>query len=155
MRILFRNETVISKEKITKTDKYAKVHRIKLLDVLKTSMCLTIIICSLILLKRGECNAIIYIGFAIWGLRDTYKKFNIISKNGKLIYEFYDDFFEVKTKDIILKVDYEVIKKVIAEEDVYYIILEKCGLFLDKDNFTIGEKDEILDFFKEKVITVD
>lgn len=28
MRILFRNETIISKEKITKTDKYAKVHRI-------------------------------------------------------------------------------------------------------------------------------
>lgn len=72
MRILFRNETIISKEKITKTDKYAKVHRIKLTDVLKTIMCLTIIICSFILLKRGEYDAIIYIGFAIWGLRDTY-----------------------------------------------------------------------------------
>ena len=155
MRILFKNETIISKEKITKTDKYAKVHRIKLTDVLKTIMCLTIIICSFILLKRGEYDAIIYIGFAIWGLRDKYKRFNIVSKSGKLIYEFYDDFFGVKTKDIILKVDYEVIKKVITEQDVYYIILEKCGLFLDKDNFTIGEKDEILDFLKGKAITVN
>ena len=118
MRILFKNETIISKEKITKTDKYAKVHRIKLTDVLKTIMCLTIIICSFILLKRGEYDAIIYIGFAIWGLRDTYKRFNIVSKSGKLIYEFYDDFFGVKTKDIILKVDYEVIKKVITEPEV-------------------------------------
>lgn len=155
MRILFRNETIISKEKINKTDKYAKVHRIKLLDILKTAMCLTIIICSLIILKRGEYDAIIYIGFAIWGLRDTYKRVNVISKKGKLIYEFYDDFFEVKTTDIILKVDYEVIKEIISEQDVYYIILEKCGLFLDKNNFTIGEKDEILDFLKTKIVPVN
>ena len=52
-----------------------------------------------------------------------------------------------------MKVDYGVIKKIITEQDVYYIILEKCGLFLDKDNFTIGEKDEILNFLKGKAIT--
>lgn len=154
MQLLFKNETVISKEKVYKTEKYAKVHKIKLIDTLKILICLTIIICSLILIKRGEREAIIFIGFAIWGLRDTYKTINKNVKNGKIVYEFYDDFFEVKTEDIILKVDYEVIKKIITENEVYYIILEKCGLFMDKENFTIGEKDEILNFFKMKNVLV-
>ena len=132
MQLLFKNETVISKEKVYKTEKYAKVHKIKLIDTLKILICLTIIICSLILIKRGEREAIIFIGFAIWGLRDTYKTINKNVKNGKIVYEFYDDFFEVKTEDIILKVDYEVIIKIITENEVYYIILEKCGLFMDK-----------------------
>ena len=154
MQLLFKNETVISKEKVYKTEKYAKVHKIKLIDTLKILICLTIIICSLILIKRGEREAIIFIGFAIWGLRDTYKTINKNVKNGKIVYEFYDDFFEVKTEDIILKVDDEVIKKIITENEVYYIILEKCGLFMDKENFTIGEKDEILNFFKMKNVLV-
>lgn len=154
MQLLFKNETVISKQKVYKTEKYAKVHKIKLIDTLKILICLTIIICSLILIKRGEREAIIFIGFAIWGLRDTYKTINKNVKNGKIVYEFYDDFFEVKTEDIILKVDYEVIKKIITENEVYYIILEKCGLFMDKENFTIGEKDEILNFFKMKNVLV-
>ena len=154
MQLLFKNETVISKEKVYKTEKYAKVHKIKLIDTLKILICLTIIIFSLILIKRGEREAIIFIGFAIWGLRDTYKTINKNVKNGKIVYEFYDDFFEVKTEDIILKVDYEVIKKIITENEVYYIILEKCGLFMDKENFTIGEKDEILNFFKMKNVLV-
>lgn len=154
MQLLFKNETVISKEKVYKTEKYAKVHKIKLIDTLKILICLTIIICSLILIKRGEREAIIFIGFAIWGLRDTDKTINKNVKNGKIVYEFYDDFFEVKTEDIILKVDYEVIKKIITENEVYYIILEKCGLFMDKENFTIGEKDEILNFFKMKNVLV-
>ena len=154
MKILFKNETTISKEKVYKTEKYAKVHRIKLIDILKILICLTIIICSIILMKRGEKEALLFIGFALWGLRDTYKTINKNVKNGKIIYEFYNDFFEVKTEDVILKVDYEVIKKIITESEVYYIILEKYGLFMDKNNFTIGEKDEILNFLKMKDILI-
>ena len=154
MKILFKNETTISKEKVYKTEKYAKVHRIKLIDIIKILICITIIICSIILMKRGEKESLFFIGFALWGLRDTYKTINKNVKNGKIIYEFYNDFFEVKTEDVILKVDYEVIKKIITESEVYYIILEKYGLFMDKNNFTIGEKDEILNFLKMKDILI-
>lgn len=154
MKILFKNETTISKEKVNKTEKYAKVHKIKLLDVLKIAVCITIIICSIILLKRGEKEVFICIEFAMWGLQDVYKGINKTVKKGKIIYEFYDDFFNVKTEDIILKVDYNVIKKIIIDSNTYYIILNKCGLFMDKDNFTIGKKEEILNFFKEKLVPI-
>ena len=105
-------------------------------------------------MKRGEKEDLFFIGVAFWGLIDTYKTINKNVKNGKIVYEFYNDFFEVKTEDIILKVDYEVIEKIITENEVYYIILEKCGLFMDKNNFTIGEKDEILNFLKMKDVLV-
>lgn len=154
MKILFKNETTISKEKVNKTEKYAKVHKIKLLDVLKIAVCITIIICSIILLKRGEKEVFICIGFAMWGLQDVYKGVNKTVKKGKIIYEFYDDFFNVKTEDIILQVDYNVIKKIITDSNTYYIILNKCGLFMDKDNFTIGKKEEILNFLKEKLVPI-
>lgn len=55
-------------------------------------------------------------------------------------------------EDIILEVDYNVIKEIITEKEVYYIILEKSGLFIDRNNFIVGEKDEILNFLKERII---
>ena len=154
MQILFKNETTISKEKVNKIEKYAKVHKIKFLDFLKIAVCIFIIICSIVLLKRGENEFIICIGFAIWGIQDVYKGIHKSIKKGKIVYEFYDDYFEVKTGEIILQVDYNVIEKIITDSDTYYIILNKCGLFMDKDNFTIGEKDEILNFFKEKLVPI-
>lgn len=154
MQILFKNETTISKKKVNKTEKYAKVHKIKLLDITKIIMCIAIIICSIILLKKGKIETIIYIAFAMWGISDVYKNNKKTVKNGKIIYEFYDDFFEVKTEDKILQVDYDMIKKIISDSDTYYIILNKCGLFMDKDNFIIGKQDEILNFLKEKLVPI-
>ena len=152
MQLLFKNETIISKEKVYKTEKYAKVHRIKIIDILKFMICLTIIICSCILMKRGEKEVVIFIGLAIWGLRDTYNGINKKVKKGKIIYNFYDNYFEIMAEDIILEVDYNVIKEIITEKEVYYIILEKSGLFIDRNNFIVGEKDEILNFLKERII---
>ena len=154
MKILFKNETIISKEKVNKAERYAKVNKIKLLDVLKIIICITIIVCSIILLKRGEKKAIIGIVFAIWGLQDVYKEISKTVKKGKIIYEFYDNFFNVKTEDIILQIDYNAIKKIITDSNTYYIILNRCGLFMDKDNFTIGKKEEIVNFFKAKLVPI-
>lgn len=152
MQILFKNETTISKEKVYKIEKYAKIHKIKIIDILKFIICLMIILCTCILIKRGEKEVVIFIGLAIWGLRDTYNGINKKVKKGKIIYNFYENYFEVMSEDIILEVDYNVIKEIITEKEVYYIILEKSGLFIDRDSFIVGEKDEILNFLKERII---
>lgn len=147
MTLLFKNETIISKEKIKKVNKYANAKRVNLISIIKFSICLFIIIYSIFLLNKNNIETIIYILFAIWGLKNT-----VIKKirKEKLIYKFYDDHFEVNVSDRSLYVDYKIISEVVEEEKNYYIILNKSGLFIDKNSFVIGTGDNMLNFLKEK-----
>ena len=147
MTLLLKNETIISKEKIKKVNKYANAKRVNLISIFKFIICLFIIIYSIFLLNKNNIETIIYILFAIWGLKNT-----VIKKirKEKLIYKFYDDHFEVNVSDRSLYVDYKIISEVVEEEKNYYIILNKSGLFIDKNSFVIGTGDNMLNFLKEK-----
>ena len=71
MTLLFKNETIISKEKIKKVNKYANAKRVNLISIFKFIICLFIIIYSIFLLNKNNIETIIYILFAIWGLKNT------------------------------------------------------------------------------------
>lgn len=144
---LLKNETTISKEKIKKVNQYASAKKIKMLDLIKISVCAFIISYSILLILKNNFEGAIYILFAIWGIKDTVVK---KIRKEKLIYEFYEDHFELKTSDRILYIDYKSIKKIVKEDKTYYIILNKCGLFIDKDNFTIGSGENMLTFLNER-----
>lgn len=144
---LLKNETTISKEKIKKVNQYASAKKIKMLDLIKISVCAFIISYSILLILKNNFEGAIYILFAIWGIKDTVVK---KIRKEKLIYEFYEDYFELKTSDRILYIDYKSIKKIVKEDKTYYIILNKCGLFIDKDNFTIGSGENMLTFLNER-----
>ena len=68
----------------------------------------------------------------------------------KLIYKFYDDHFEVNVRYRSLYVDYKIISEVVEEEKNYYIILNKSGLFIDKNSFVIGTGENMLNFLNKK-----
>lgn len=67
-----------------------------------------------------------------------------------MIYKFYDDHFEVNVSDRSLYVDYKIISEVVEEEKNYYIILNKSGLFIDKNSFVIGTGENMLNFLNKK-----
>lgn len=71
MTLLLKNETIISKEKIKKVNKYANAKRVNLISIFKFIICLFIIIYSIFLLNKNNIETIIYILFAIWGLKNT------------------------------------------------------------------------------------
>ena len=71
MTLLFKNETIISKEKIKKVNKYANAKRVNLISIFKFIICLFIIIYSIFLLNKNNIETIIFILFAIWGLKNT------------------------------------------------------------------------------------
>lgn len=71
MTLLLKNETIISKEKIKKVNKYANAKRVNLISIIKFIICLFIIIYSIFLLNKNNIETIIYILFAIWGLKNT------------------------------------------------------------------------------------
>lgn len=144
---LFKNETTISKEKIKKVNQHAGTKKIKNIDVIKISICLFIISYSIYLLLKNKLEGIIYILFAIWGLKDTLVK---KIRKEKLIYNFYENYFEVKTSDRILHIDYKIINRIVKDGKTYYIILDKCGLFVDEENFIIGTGENMLQFLKQK-----
>lgn len=144
---LLKNETTISKEKIKKVNQYSGAKKIRMLDLIKINVCTFIISYSILLILKNNFEGIIYILFAIWGIKDTLVK---KIRKEKLIYEFYEDHFELKTSDRILHINYKSINKIVKEDKTYYIILNKCGLFIDKDNFTIGSGENMLTFLNEK-----
>jgi len=71
MTLLLKNETIISKEKIKKVNKYANAKRVNLISIIKFIICLFIIIYSIFLLNKNNIETIIYILFAILGLKNT------------------------------------------------------------------------------------
>lgn len=150
MPILFKNETKISEDKVKRVQKYAKIHKTSLIDIFKISICIFIIICSLILFSEEKIT-IIYILFALWRIKDTIEQINPKIDKAKLIYRFYEEYLEVVIGDMILEIEYGDIQNFIKEDDLYFIILKRCGFFIDRNSFVIGTDEELLNFIKSKI----
>lgn len=80
----------------------------------------------ILLILKNNFEGIIYILFAIWG---------------------------IKASDRIICIDYRNINKIVKENKTYYIILNRYGVFIDidKDNFIIGNVEEMMSFLNEKI----
>lgn len=138
-KILFENKTTTSEESLKRVEKYAKPYMRYISYLIKISSCIFIILASILLLvKNKELGVIIYILFAIWGLKNTiFQKVKI----QEITYEFYTSYFIAKTDETSLKIGYDQIKKVEEDDINYYIIFHtRCGVFLDKNCFSIGDK---------------
>lgn len=118
----------------------------------KIISCIFIILVSMLLvLKRQEIEAIIYIAFAIWGIKNTISSIFQKVKVQEITYEFYSTYFIAKTEEESLKIGYDQIKKVEEDEINYYIIFHtRCGVFLDKNCFSIGKEKRYKTIYTRK-----
>lgn len=156
MEVLFKNETIFSKNKIIKLHKYAKIHRISIKEVIKASICIFIFICSIILYIQGSKESIIYLIISIIGIVSVIKGVYVKIENWKLTFEFYEIYFDVSIdEDMTFEIKYNEIKSLIKDGNTYYIILNKCGFFLDKDTFSIGTEKEMLRFLESKGVEIE
>ena len=140
MEILFKNKTVTTVENIKRIKKYTKSYPRCIVNIFKICICIFIIAVSLVMVvKEKEGISAIYILFAAWGIKDTIFQTPRIGKI--IIYEFYISYFIMKNEENSLKIGYDQIMKIEEDERNYYIIFHtKCGIFLDKSCFSIGDE---------------
>ncbi|MCI9038463.1 MAG: YcxB family protein [Clostridia bacterium] len=150
--ILFKNRTTTSEESLRRVEKYAKPYMRYVSYVIKISCCIFIIFISmLMLLREREITPIIYIALAIWGIKDTISLIFQKVKVQEITYEFYTSYFIAKTEESSLKIGYDQIKKVEEDEINYYIIFHtRCGVFLDKNCFSIGDEKRYKTIYTRK-----
>ena len=147
--ILFKNKTTTSEESLKRVEKYAKPHMRYISYLIKISSCIFIILLSILLLvKDKELGVTIYILFAIWGLKNTiFPKVKI----QEITYEFYTSYFVAKTEEASFKIGYDQIKKIEEDDINYYIIFHtRCGFFLSKNCFSIGDRKRYKTIYTRK-----
>ncbi len=150
MKILYKNETPISKSKIRKLEKYAKRYYQLKMDIIKMIICLVNISFSVyILFNEGNKVGIFIILLSMFGILDIIWGIDI--KKEKLIYEFYDTYFRLDIFDETLEVYYSEIQKFIEEKNTFYIVLNNLAFYIDKDKFANGNEKEIIEFMKQKL----
>ena len=155
MEILLRNETVISKEKIEKTEKYAQTYKHYIEKFINLGICIFIIVSALLTMKIYFIDKMLYIIFAILGIKNTLFSSNLKARKEKLIYDFYEEYIEVKNSEYIIQIEYDVITKFIEDENNYYMIFKECGMFIDKNRFSIGTDEDMRQLIKRKLGKLD
>lgn len=154
MEILFKNETFFTNYRIIKLRKYAKLSNIPKIECIKFCLCIFIIIGSAVLISKGKIEFSIFILISIIVMIYTITSWNKKIKAWKFFYEFYENHFNVIVDDIFFEVNYNEISAFIEDYHTYYIILNKCGFFLDKTTFTKGTGNELLTFLESKNVPV-
>lgn len=150
MNILFKNETFYTKNRIRKLHKYAKINDIEAKKIIIWSICMFNIIGSIVLIIQGKAESIIFAIITICVLCYNNISVNRRRKKWKFLFEFYENCFEITILDEVFEVEYTEINNIIEDKNIYYIVLNKCGFFLDQNCFTKGTKQEFIKFINSK-----
>ncbi len=149
-KVLLSNETLITDENFKTMMFYKKIYQYPYIVLIKLIICLFIIITSIIL-KIDTITKILFIYISILGIIDTFKVKEVKSSKLKSVkYDFFEDYFLVNNKEIILEVAYSDIDFIIEKEAHYFFSVLKVPMILDKNSFTIGTKEELKDILKQK-----
>lgn len=150
-KILFYNETEITNKNFKSMMFYRKFYCYRYITIIKLAICF-FIICLVVRLNFNVIDKAFCLFMSILGIIDTFRVKEIQRDEKNIIkYEFFEEYFQVENDEADLKVPYKCIEKLIDTQNYYYIIIEKFVIILEKNGFTLGNKDEIKDFIKYRM----
>jgi len=164
MNPIFENRTVITKEILTEFSMntfkiYSKKLRMFLLVF--TPLCILCVVVESIT-KRFDFTSIfmviasvffIFIFFKgyIFRMKQNYKNFlGVYGELPQFTYTFSEDNLQGITSHSNVNLNYSQITKIIETKNLYILMIEKQGLILIKDSFTIGNSDDFKLFISDK-----
>lgn len=164
MEVKFENKTTITKEILAEFSKkafkiYNKKYRmfVLLISVLCIILSFTAIAADgfswffIFMLLALIFFLFMYFKGYIFKLNQNYKNFNgLYGTLPEFIYRFYDEKIEASASRANLSIDYSQITKFSETENLYILMIEKQGIILKKNGFTIGDFNNFKVFMEEK-----
>lgn len=147
---LLSNETEITDDNFKKLMMCEKICKELPLIILKISICIFIIVASLIL-DLHRIDKIFCIIMALLGIKDTIEIKGKRVLETTLQYDFFENYFILDNKRIRLKVEYSEVNTIINTKDYYYFIAEKIPIVVAKDGFTTGTLKELEKLIKTQM----
>lgn len=150
-KLLFCNETSITDTNYKSMMFYNKFFSYKYITITKLALCIFVIVGSTILLDTKLVYKVICILASICGIIDTFEVKDIRPEFITVLkYEFFDKYFEINNSKTSFKVPYDSIKWIIDTKENYYVVIDRSLLLMSKEGFTIGNREEIINFICEK-----
>lgn len=148
-KVLMKNKTEITDENFKKLMWYEKIYKELPLIILKLSICIFIIIASLILdLHRIDKAFCIFM--ALLGIKNTLEIKGERVLETTIKYDFFENYFILDNERIKLKVEYAEIDTVINCKNYYYFIADKIPMVVAKNGFSLGNLKELDKLIRNK-----
>jgi Ca2+/Na+ antiporter len=164
MNTIFENKTVITDEILTESSKqrykiYRRKYRIFLLVMF--FICILFVIAGLTrvylywfsvwtLLMAAFFFLMFSKGYIIRMKQDQRNMRGLYGESPQFIYTFSNDNILRATLHSNIDINYSQITKVLETTNLYILMIEKQGLILKKDSFTIGNSDDFKLFIENK-----
>lgn len=150
--MLFCNETKITNESLRLTELIEKLFCCKSVTTMQLLICTFIIIGTMFLKDEQLLHKIIYIIIGIIGFIDIFKIDKPDNRDILLFnYQFFDEYFllNIEGHDE-LKFYYCDLEHLIDMKGYYFLVYSNAAATIDKEGFSIGNKEEMKKFILEK-----